>query len=531
MKNRKSVVALLLVAIIGIVGLTVAYFSNSTSITNEFETSEYGTDVIETFTSPTGWQPGDETPKVLTVKNTGEVDEAVRVKVEEKWVNKNGQELSLTQDGNVAALIHYINDSDWTRVDVANEDYYYYYYNYKLAPDEETSELLDKVTFNPLINASTTCTTSTENGVTTRSCKSNGSGYDGATYTLKFTIETVQYNKYADAWNTGSTITLLDEKPEPPKPASEYLAESATNAANAEYNDSTKGKMFQFSHTVNGNTVNEARYIGDDPNNYVYFNCDEPQEGVEYNYASSCEVWRILGVFDVEDGQGHTEQRMKLVRGSAFANNMYWNNGSNNNDWTDANASLKNFLNGDYYNRTGDAATYGLKASAKSMIGDAVFYLGGAAYDSRTHYGSTEDVYAWERGNTTCGACNSDATKLTWTGKVALMYPSDEYMVYGNGVNETCYIDTHYCSSYRNAQIGWVYKSNILEGQSTPVYTWLLASYSEYEYAFFASSDGYLGSAGVDITYGIRPVLYLKSSIQILSGDGSEQNPYVLSEN
>ena len=142
MKNRKSMVVLLLVAIIGIVGLTVAYFSNSTSITNEFETSEYGTDVIETFTSPTGWQPGDETPKVLTLKNTGEVDEAVRVKVEEKWVNKNGQELSLTQDGNVAALIHYINDSDWTRVDVANEDYYYYYYNYKLAPDEETSEQL-----------------------------------------------------------------------------------------------------------------------------------------------------------------------------------------------------------------------------------------------------------------------------------------------------------------------------------------------------------------------------------------------------
>ncbi|MBQ9318328.1 MAG: hypothetical protein IJR82_02155, partial [Bacilli bacterium] len=38
MKNRKSIIALLLVAIIGIVGLTVAYFSNSTSITNEFET-------------------------------------------------------------------------------------------------------------------------------------------------------------------------------------------------------------------------------------------------------------------------------------------------------------------------------------------------------------------------------------------------------------------------------------------------------------------------------------------------------------
>ena len=532
MKNRKSIIALLLVAIIGIVGLTVAYFSNSTSITNEFETSEYGTDVTETFTSPTGWQPGDETPKVLTVKNTGEVDEAVRVKVEEKWVNKNGQELSLTQDGNVAALIHYINDSDWTRVDVANEDYYYYYYNYKLAPEEETSELLDKVIFNPLINASTTCTTTTENGVTTRSCQSNGSGYDGATYTLKFTIETVQYNKYADAWNTGSTITLLDEKPEPPKPASEYLAESATNAANAEYNDSTKGKMFQFSHTVNGNTVNEARYIGDAPNNYVYFNCDEPQEGVEYNYASSCEVWRILGVFDVERTDPNdanntiTETRMKLVRGEIIKND-HWNtasNGNGYNDWTADNATLKLFLNGDYYNRTGDAATYGLKASAKSIIGDAVYYLGAANYSGVT----TEQLYTAERGNTTCGVCNSDTTKLTWTGIVGLMYPSDEYMVYGNGVNATCYSSPSGCSG-TNAQTGWVYNSNKLNGSIVP--TWLLSSSAgRSNRALYVLSGGYLGHDIVNnYSYGVRPVVYLKSNIKIADGTGEETDPYKLS--
>ena len=133
MKNRKSIIALLLVAIIGIVGLTVAYFSSSTSIENTFETSEYGADAIEIFTSPTGWQPGDETPKVLTVKNTGEVDEAVRVKVEESWKSKNNTDLPLTQGNNVAAIVNYINPSDWTRVDVDGEDYYYYYYNYKIS--------------------------------------------------------------------------------------------------------------------------------------------------------------------------------------------------------------------------------------------------------------------------------------------------------------------------------------------------------------------------------------------------------------
>mgnify|MGYP003218369517 FL=1 len=36
------------------------------------------------------------------------------------------------------------------------------------------------------------------------------------------------------------------------------------------------------------------RYYGADPNNYVYFNCNS------YNSqnSSSCEKWRIIGVFD-----------------------------------------------------------------------------------------------------------------------------------------------------------------------------------------------------------------------------------------
>ena len=534
MNNRKSVVALLLVAIIGIVGLTVAYFSNSISITNEFETSEYGTDVTETFTSPTGWQPGDETPKVLTVKNTGEVDEAVRVKVEEKWVNKNGEELSLTQDGNVAALIHYINDSDWTRVDVANEDYYYYYYNYKLAPAEETSELLDKVIFNPLINASTTCTDSIgANGETIRSCTSNGNGYDGATYTLKFTIETVQYNKYVQAWNTD--VAIAEEKPHP-LTVQEFI-ESATNSRTiTSYNDESadKGKMFYFTHTLNEGTENEktiteTRYIGNEPNNYVYFNCDD----MSNQSASTCEVWRILGVFDTmrpdpeDNTQTITEQRMKLVRGEVIKKDLWSDDGVwiKHNDWTADDASLRLFLNGDYYNRTGDALAngYGLKTFTRGMIGDAVYYLG--AFDP--HYGwSTEKIYGEERGNTPCAACNSDTTKLTWTGIVGLMYPSDEYMVYANGVNVSCYASPTRCDE-SNPQNGWVYNSNKLDGSI--VNTWFLSTNSRSSYSrsvFIASSSGMLSSSSY--SSGVRPVVYLSSNIKITDGTGQENDPYKL---
>ena len=52
MKNRKSIIALLLIAIIGIVGLTIAYFANSTDVENTFTTKEYGTEYTEEFVSP-----------------------------------------------------------------------------------------------------------------------------------------------------------------------------------------------------------------------------------------------------------------------------------------------------------------------------------------------------------------------------------------------------------------------------------------------------------------------------------------------
>ncbi|MBQ9319041.1 MAG: hypothetical protein IJR82_05360, partial [Bacilli bacterium] len=108
-KKNKSLIALLLILTIGVVGLTVAYFSSTTTFENVFVTPEYGTEYIEKFTSPDNWKPGDVTEKTLEVKNSGSVDEAVRVKVEESWVSKNGTTLLLKQGDNVAADIHWIN--------------------------------------------------------------------------------------------------------------------------------------------------------------------------------------------------------------------------------------------------------------------------------------------------------------------------------------------------------------------------------------------------------------------------------------
>ena len=348
------------------------------------------------------------------------------------------------------------------------------------------------------------------------------------TYKLTFTIETVQYNKYASAWGTGNSVAIAEERPEPPVPGSEYLATNATNPANAEYNADTKGNMFTFSHTVNGNTVNETRYIGDAPKNYVKFNCD--------NDGTNCETWRILGVFDVErsdpenEGQTITEQRMKLVRGTDFATTMQWDNRNSEqyssgnygkNDWNGS--VMNNFLNGDYYNRTGNAETYGLKASARELIDDAIFYLGGFEYNTST---STEQIYGYERGT----ARYNDTRPTSWEGKVALMYPSDMYMTYGNGVNNGCYntpMNSSNCGA-TNSNTSWIYKTNVLEGNTSYQLTWLLSPYSSDSYFVFnARSDG-LGYAYAYFAGGGRPVVYLKSNIKIADGTGEVGSPYTL---
>ena len=136
-KRNKSLIALLLVLCVGLVGLTIAYFANSTEVENIFTTKEYGTTVTEEFISPDNWLPGDTTNKQIKVVNSGKVDEAVRISFTETWTSKNGTTLSglVNLDGNLtdetknsqrAAIINFVNENDWTK----KGDYYYYNYSY-----------------------------------------------------------------------------------------------------------------------------------------------------------------------------------------------------------------------------------------------------------------------------------------------------------------------------------------------------------------------------------------------------------------
>lgn len=96
MKMKKSLIAAAAVLGVAAIGGTFAYFNQTLTATNMFDTGTYDTELVEKFKPTDGenWEPGTNVNKDVTVKNTGSLPVVVRVKFEEEWVNKeSGEEL------------------------------------------------------------------------------------------------------------------------------------------------------------------------------------------------------------------------------------------------------------------------------------------------------------------------------------------------------------------------------------------------------------------------------------------------------
>lgn len=195
--NNKKLLVVLGISVFTFLGGTLAYFTTSTTFKNVFNTAKYETQIVEDFVSPDDWTPGTTTKKEITVTNKGTIDMAVRASYEEKWVDANGKELSLSDtEGNVAAVISF--NSGWTK----DTDGYYYYGSKDsltaLAPNTTSNSFISGVTFNNNIVATLTKTESADGKTITYT--SSGNGYDDAKYTLTVRIDTIQYDQANNVW-------------------------------------------------------------------------------------------------------------------------------------------------------------------------------------------------------------------------------------------------------------------------------------------------------------------------------------------
>ena len=312
------------------------------------------------------------------------------------------------------------------------------------------------------------------------------------------------------------------------------------------------------------------RYIGKDPDNYVYFNCSD------YNNptADTCELWRIIGVFNnVVKEDGSKENLVKIIRNDSLGK-YSWDNknkgvgtsteNSGSNDWSDSQLMMMlnplNYLKsgytnssdiissgsqqlyskmGSYYNGTKgckpatvtsgasfsctevDFTTTGLKNdTTRNAIASVVWNLGGSL--------KCDDVtpsmfYERERGTT---VYSGHAT--TWTGKIGLMYPSDYGYATSGGTTKNraaCLAKELWNWSYSEfndcTRNDYLYNSSLSQ--------WTLVPYSAYsDIVFQVQAVGTVDRYYVSATYEVQPVLFLKSNIFLNTGTGAKSDPYTL---
>ena len=437
---------------------------------------------------------------------------------------------------------------DITSIDTGLKDESFRYELYKGTTKVKEGNFSDSY----LTSNTVTCTKNNTNHIvllTNESISTSKTQYtlyiwiDGANYTNPNTMmnKTFSFKLHADG--EGAVMKGYT--------AADYITDLYTEAAkvtatNNSITYNTAPSVSLMNDRLGGTTTDldggNIRYYGANPNNYIYFNCSDYSNQT----SSTCETWRIIGVFD---------GKLKLIRGSQIGKYSWDNkntstgaeNDAGKNDWTTA--RLMKLLNpSNYYkvdsndNNLGQSLYYnsasgkcysgqnnatvdcdftstGIKnAETRNMIAETTYNLGG--WNSNSVY--SNQIYEYERGTTVYSG-----RPTTWKGKIALAYPSD--YGYAADLNQckdkTLYdYDNRTCTSNN-----WMKAIITNNGSNTG---WLLTPNSGNSYyAWYVDSDGYVSNASHAYdAYGAVPVLSLSSELGIESGgDGSSSKPYKLS--
>ena len=191
-KNKIPLIALSISFLIGIIGGTIAYFKNETTITNNLNLAKFDVTSTETFESPSNWRAGETIPKVVTTTNNGTVPVAIRLSYTEKWIDSDDNDLNISN----VVTINRVNEGRWFK------DGNYYYYRYTVNPGESVRPFMESVTLNEEVG-NVTCTQPDVNGE--QVCESLDDTA-GNKYILTIKVESADYDYYKSIWNTDVEI-------------------------------------------------------------------------------------------------------------------------------------------------------------------------------------------------------------------------------------------------------------------------------------------------------------------------------------
>ena len=278
-----------------------------------------------------------------------------------------------------------------------------------------------------------------------------------------------------------------------------------------------KGTDYEYNTTnsIMFDNFENYRYYGANPNNYVYFNCDDYSN----QSSSTCEVWRIIGVFN----NGILTHQIKIIRNESIGTYQTTEVGNEEfGAFTDSDLSYT--LNNEagskeatYWSRTlgtcnlntnykCDFSKTGLKnTTTRDLISNVSWFIPnsieGNLYPNELYQGEID-------GSTTAGEM------------ISIMYKSD----YGYATDiRKCNIQVNLYNSSECTENNWLFLGSR---------EWIMGTTeNNYYKAYIVAENGAVGTYSLTSEANVRPTLYLKTEQTIKSGTGTLADPYQLATN
>ena len=526
-KNKKNAIVLSIVAVVTlialVVGATYAYFKaqGGTGSSTEVKVTTYTTDMLtfttgnaislyadqSSFGQEKGSLSGETFAKATLVANnkTNEATDNYYV-----YFNIENNTFKYTLGEDKPELILTVTGPDGNEVTRLPG------LTHKVVQDRENKSIsgFDVTTTNGLI------TIANKKTITATPSKEEQ-------YTLKLTFVNYEGDQTANATSTLSAKVMIQKEP-----IVTTLASYITNLYTGTQGEN--GIYYHDASLTNGAGDNSYRYAGasDQVNNYVCFGSN----------ASTCpadNLYRIIGVFGDQVKLIKSDYATSALLGTdGDYSKMYTANGWNNSYYKGNNLANVAAYTWNYKNNTTINSGYGsntwstsllnktnlnknfianLGADWAAKIAETTWKVGGNTW---ANIGTQPAKTAYQNEIVSPVITNTTDNATTYSAKVGLMYVSD-YMYAAPQDKWTLVGNRSETTDYRAAtSVNWMYMG---------LNEWTISRTAVDAYcASFVYGTGGVNYIYANYAYGVRPVFYLTSSVNYVSGSGTAADPIVV---